>query len=59
MARKRAAAAGGAVLAVVAGASGWAVASGRPAGGPPAVTVVGTGTADVVRTDVAQRRQLS
>jgi peptidoglycan hydrolase-like protein with peptidoglycan-binding domain len=57
-ARTRAAAATGAVLAVVAGASGWAVTNGRSAAGPPPVATVSTGTAEVVRTDVAERHQV-
>jgi len=57
-ARARTAAATGAVLAVVAGASGWAITSGQGAAGPPPVTSVATGTAEVVRTDVAERHQL-
>jgi peptidoglycan hydrolase-like protein with peptidoglycan-binding domain len=59
MARVRTAAATGAVLAVVAGASGWAVTNGRAAAGPPPVTSVATGTAEVVRTDVAERHQVA
>jgi peptidoglycan hydrolase-like protein with peptidoglycan-binding domain len=57
--RARTAAATGAVLAVVAGASGWAVTNGRAAAGPPPVTSVSTGTADVERTDVAERHQVA
>jgi peptidoglycan hydrolase-like protein with peptidoglycan-binding domain len=57
--RARTAAATGAVLAVVAGASGWAVTNGRAADGPPPVASVSTGTADVVRTDIAERHQVA
>ncbi|MBC6458624.1 peptidoglycan-binding domain-containing protein [Actinomadura sp. HBU206391] len=60
MRRMRAAAATGIALAGIAGAAGWAVTSGRAAdSGQRPVTGVTTSTAAVVRTDVAQRRQVN
>jgi peptidoglycan hydrolase-like protein with peptidoglycan-binding domain len=60
MKRMRTAAATGVALAGIAGAAGWAVTNGRAAdSGPPPVTGVTTGTAAVVRTDIAERRQVN
>jgi peptidoglycan hydrolase-like protein with peptidoglycan-binding domain len=60
MKRMRTAAATGIALAGIAGAVGWAVTNGRAAdSGPRPVTGVTTGTKAVVRTDVAQRTQVT
>jgi peptidoglycan hydrolase-like protein with peptidoglycan-binding domain len=60
MNRLRTVAAAGIAVAGMAGAVGWAVTNGRAADkGPLPVTAVTTGTAAVVRTDVAARRQVN
>jgi peptidoglycan hydrolase-like protein with peptidoglycan-binding domain len=60
MPRMRTAALSAVALAAVAGAAGWALTGGRTAQGDPGpVRPVATGTAEVVRTDIAERRPVS
>ena len=59
MGRTQKAAAGAVVLVAAAGAGGWVAADAAGGTGDPPAATVPTGTAEVVRTDVASRRALS